>query len=132
MIGRGSKGAPAQRSTVSWKSDFPPVKLRNCFGFERRDSGQSLVPDPPLRMIGMMAKDVFSPSLTSFLYGSPAGRVHSQIQTEPSIRRAQVAGSETHQFSDRKPSQLRRRWIQAEFEAGLGSAVFDNARKDRH
>jgi hypothetical protein len=35
-------------------------KLRNCFGFDARDSGQSLVPDPPLKMTGMMPNGILS------------------------------------------------------------------------
>src|SRR5579885_1016684 len=43
------------RRTVSTSSEFADVKFRNCFGIACRDRGQSRVPEPPARMIGMMS-----------------------------------------------------------------------------
>jgi hypothetical protein len=60
MSGRCSGGATkkmrsfgivsAMRATVSWRSVRFPVSSRNCFGRAVRESGQSLVPEPPERM----------------------------------------------------------------------------------
>src|SRR5476649_57906 len=55
MTGRPNRVLSATRSRVCWKVDRSPSSGTNCLGMLSRDSGQSRLPEPPTRMMGVIS-----------------------------------------------------------------------------
>src|SRR5476651_302245 len=55
MTGRANRLLSATRKRVCWKVDRSPSRGTNCLGMLSRDSGQSRLPEPPTRMMGVIS-----------------------------------------------------------------------------
>ena len=82
-MGRRLKTGERQRRRVSWISECFVPKLRNCFGFEARDSGQRRVPEPPLMMIGMTV-------MLAYLEPKPDITIHTVLTAMKASREADM------------------------------------------
>jgi hypothetical protein len=65
MMGLASKISDWQRNKVDSRSEWRPLSRRNCLGLPQRESGQSLVPDPPQSMSGMIFVSGIAAKLSS-------------------------------------------------------------------